>query len=117
MLRALGDLSEAELAARVMPGVALEPMLEALRGERRAVRVRLGGEERWIDAADAGLYRDALGAVPPGGLPEAFLEDVADALMRVVRRYARRTGRSLGRAARALRRRLRRGAGRARARG
>ena len=63
-------------------------MLEALRGERRAIRVRLGGEQRWIDAADAGLYRDALGAVPPGGLPEAFLEDVPDALMRVVRRYA-----------------------------
>ncbi len=88
MLRALGDLNESELAARVLPGVALEPMLEALRGERRGVRVRLGGEERWIDAADAGLYRDALGAVPPGGLPEAFLADVSDALLQVVRRYA-----------------------------
>jgi ATP-dependent helicase Lhr and Lhr-like helicase len=88
MLRALGDLNETELAARVMPGVALEPMLEALIGERRAIKVRLGGEQRWIDAADAGLYRDALGAVPPGGLPEVFLEDVPDALMRVARRYA-----------------------------
>ncbi len=88
MLRALGDLSEEELAARVLPGVALAPMLEALRGERRAVRVRLGGEDRWIDAGDAGLYRDALGAVPPGGLPETFLQDVPDALTRVVGRYA-----------------------------
>jgi ATP-dependent helicase Lhr and Lhr-like helicase len=88
MLRALGDLNETQLAARVMPGVALEPMLEALLGERRAIKIRLGGEQRWIDAADAGLYRDALGAVPPGGLPEAFLEDVTDALMRVARRYA-----------------------------
>ena len=87
MLRALGDLSAPELAARVMAGVALEPMLEALRGERRAIKVRLGGEERWIDAADAGLYRDALGAVPPGGLPDAFLADVPDALTQVVRRY------------------------------
>ena len=51
-----------------------------LRGERRAVRVRVAGEERWIDAADAGLYRDALGVAPPGGLPAAFLEDVPDAL-------------------------------------
>ena len=39
--------------------------------------VRVGGEQRWIAADDAGLYRDALGVVPPGGLPEAFLEDVA----------------------------------------
>ena len=88
MLRALGDLSEAELSARVVGGVGLEPMLEALRGERRAIKVRLGGEERWIDAGDAGMYRDALGAVPPGGLPDAFLTDVPDALTRVVTRFA-----------------------------
>ncbi|HET6868618.1 MAG TPA: DEAD/DEAH box helicase, partial [Solirubrobacteraceae bacterium] len=37
---------------------------------------------------DAGLYRDALGAAPPGGLPAAYLEDVPDALTRLVRRYA-----------------------------
>jgi ATP-dependent Lhr-like helicase len=88
MLRTLGDLSEAEIAARTVPGVAVAPMLAALRGERRAVSVRLGGEERWIAAADAGLYRDALGAVPPGGLPEAFLRPVPDALVAVVERYA-----------------------------
>ncbi len=52
------------------------------------MRVRIGGEERYIDAADAGLYRDALGAVAPGGLPEAFLADVPDALGRLLRRYA-----------------------------
>ena len=56
--------------------------------------VRLGGEQRWIDAADAGLYRDALGVVPPGGLPEAFLEDVPDALLRVGALRAPPTGRS-----------------------
>ena len=32
------------------------------------------GEERLIAAEDAGRYRDALGVMPPGGLPEAFLE-------------------------------------------
>ncbi len=69
-------------------GSTRDAMLEELRGERRAVAVRLAGEERWIDAADAGLYRDALGAAPPGGLPAAFLEDVPDALSRLVRRYA-----------------------------
>ena len=56
--------------------------------ERRVARVRINGEERWIDAADAGLYRDALGAAPPGGLPAVFLEDVPDALSRLLRRYA-----------------------------
>src|SRR6201996_8473892 len=62
-------------------------MLGDRRGERRAARVRINGEERWIDAADAGLYRDALGAAPAGGLPAVFLEDVPDALTRLLRRY------------------------------
>ncbi len=60
--------------------------------ERRAVKVRLGGEQRWIDAGDAGLYRDALGVVPPAGLPERFLEDVEGALEKLLRRYARTHG-------------------------
>ena len=72
----------------MVDGLDADAMLEELRRERRAVVVRLAGEERWIDAADAGLYRDALGAAPPGGLPAAFLEDVPDALSRLVRRYA-----------------------------
>jgi ATP-dependent Lhr-like helicase len=88
MLRSLGDLDVAEVGARVVEGVDPDAMLDALSRERRAVRVRVAGEERWIDATDAGLYRDALGVAPPGGLPEAFLEDVPDALLRVVRRYA-----------------------------
>src|SRR5205807_2584919 len=48
--------------------------------------------QRWIAAADADLYRDALGVVPPGGLPEAFLADVPDALVRLLRRYAQTHG-------------------------
>ena len=73
------------------------------------VRLRVGGEERWIAADDAGLYRDALGAVPPGGLPEAFLADVADALRKLIARYARTHGPfTTAELARALRRRSRR---------
>ena len=55
---------------------ATSAWLEQLRGERRAIELRVGGEKRWVAAEDAGLYRDALGAVPPCGLPEAFLADV-----------------------------------------
>ena len=88
VLRGVGDLTAAEAALRVVDGLEAAAMLTELRRERRAVVVRLAGEERWIDAADAGLYRDALGAAPPGGLPAAFLEDVPDALARLVRRYA-----------------------------
>jgi ATP-dependent Lhr-like helicase len=88
VLRSIGDLSEQETGARVVEGLDAARMLTELSDERRAIEIRLGGEQRWIDAADAGLYRDALGVVPPGGLPAAFLEDVPDALSRLVRRYA-----------------------------
>jgi ATP-dependent Lhr-like helicase len=88
VLRRVGDLSLAEASARVLEGLDAAAMLDDLRAERRAARVRVNGEERWIDAADAGLYRDALGAAPPGGLPAAFLEDVPDALTRLLVRFA-----------------------------
>jgi ATP-dependent helicase Lhr and Lhr-like helicase len=92
VLRRVGDLTEAEAPQRVHAGIDAAALLEQLASERRAVRVRLAGETRWIDAADAGLYRDALGVVPPGGLPEAFLADVPDALLRLLRRYAQTHG-------------------------
>jgi ATP-dependent Lhr-like helicase len=88
VLRELGDLTAGEAGLRVIDGVDAGAMLDELQRERRAIRVRVGGEERWIAALDAGLYRDALGAVPPGGLPAAFLEDVPDPLAQLLRRYA-----------------------------
>ncbi len=92
VLRRLGDLALDEVRARVVPGVDAEALLKVLVDERRAVVLRVGGEERWIAADDAGLYRDALGAVPPGGLPAAFLEAVEDPAQRLVARYARTHG-------------------------
>jgi ATP-dependent Lhr-like helicase len=91
-LRTLGDLSAAEATERVLEGLDAEEMLATLERERRAVRVRVGGEERHIAAADAGLYRDALGTAPPGGLPDAFTAEVPDALERLLRRYAATRG-------------------------
>ena len=92
VLRVVGDLTREELAERVLPDVSVDAMLEALSGDRRAVEMRIGGQDRWIASEDAGLYRDAFGAVPPGGLPAAFLDETADPFQRLVRRYARTHG-------------------------
>jgi len=92
VLRRVGDLARGEIAERVFPGVDAAALLEQLLGERRAVALRVGGEQRFIAADEAGLYRDALGAAPPGGLPVAFLAAVPDALGELVARYARTHG-------------------------
>jgi ATP-dependent helicase Lhr and Lhr-like helicase len=92
VLRAVGDLTADEAQARCLPAVGAARILGELEKDRRAVRMRIGGEERWIASEDAGLYRDALGAVPPGGLPAVFLEEVDDPLSRLARRYARTHG-------------------------
>src|SRR4051794_18452499 len=87
VLRRLGDLTSAEVLAR-----CTADLLGELEADRRAVRIRLAGEERWIASEDAGLYRDAFGVMIQGGLPAVFLEDVPDARSRIVRRYARTHG-------------------------
>jgi len=92
VLRAVGDLTVREAQERCFDAVSAKRMLGELEGERRAVAMRIGGEERYIASEDAGLYRDALGAVPPGGLAATFLEPVENPLERLVRRYARTHG-------------------------
>jgi len=87
LLRRLGDLTSEELAARSVHDFA-QPLLTA----RRAIEVRIGGEVRLIAADDAGRYRDALGVMPPPGLPDAFLEPVDDALGTLLGRWARTHG-------------------------
>ena len=89
ILRRLGDLSDDEVAERVAEGYSAQSMLSKLESERRAVKVRIAGEERWIAAEDGGLYRDALGVPVPSGLPDAFLETVAEPMETLLRRYAR----------------------------
>jgi ATP-dependent Lhr-like helicase len=107
LLLRLGDLAPHEVADRVAhrhasgndAGVGAADvqaystkLIESLVAERRAVRVRLSGEERVIAAEEAGRFRDALGVELPPGLPAAFLEPVPDALAEVVARYARTHG-------------------------
>ncbi len=92
ILRRLGDLTAAECQQRVAEGFSADSMLEKLERERRAARVRVAGEERWIASEDAALYRDSLGVPPPPGLPETFLAELPDAMAALVRRYARTHG-------------------------
>ena len=61
---------------------------ETLVRERRAYRFG----DALAAAEDAGRYRDALGIMPPSGLPEVFLEGGPDSLRQLVRRYARGRG-------------------------
>jgi ATP-dependent Lhr-like helicase len=92
LLRNLGDLTAEECEARVSTGYSAKSMLEKLVAERRVAKVRIAGEERYIAAEDAGLYRDALGVPEPPGLPETFLEEHPDAMRALVRRYGRTHG-------------------------
>jgi ATP-dependent Lhr-like helicase len=88
VLRQVGDLTTDEVTERVHEGVDASALLAELAKRRRAVSVRVAGGERWIDAADAGLFRDALGVVAPGGLPQAFLAEVPTAMVALLHRYA-----------------------------
>jgi ATP-dependent helicase Lhr and Lhr-like helicase len=82
-LRLRGDLREGEYD---------EGFAQTLLRERRALLVRVAGERRMIAVEDAGRYRDALGVMPPGGLPEVFLEGGGDSLEQLVVRFARGRG-------------------------
>jgi ATP-dependent helicase Lhr and Lhr-like helicase len=85
LLRVLGPLSTAEAVERG----ATPAWLAGLEESRRAIRVRVAGEERWAAVEDAGRLRDALGTPLPVGVPDAFLEPLRDPLGDVVARYAR----------------------------
>lgn len=93
LLRILGPLDAAEVAARLdTEGEALveaEQHLATLVDDRRAIRVTIGGVSRVAGIEDAGRLRDALGAALPVGIPNAFLEPLADPLGDLVARFAR----------------------------
>ena len=90
LLRHLGDLTPEEITLRCTedPG----PWLQELERARRAVRLRLCSETRWVAVEDVALYRDGLGVQPPSGLPGAFLEELPHPLESLLARYARTHG-------------------------
>jgi ATP-dependent Lhr-like helicase len=102
----LGDLTTDEIERRALtPSTTdagtprapidkqtVEGWIEALVRDRRIVRVRVAGEQRFVAVEDVARYRDALGVVLERGLPEAFLGATKDALMSLVARYARTHG-------------------------
>ena len=101
LLRMLGPLSEAEIAARLELPVGevstrepreLRELLELLDPLERANRIWRAGSERWAIIEDAARLRDALGTPLPIGIPAAFVEPVDDPLGDLVSRYARTHG-------------------------
>lgn len=117
LLRLLGPLTPEDVAARLEPAAgpgpaaglagalesepAVESMapvadatthLVALQRANRAIKVNIGGAERYAAVEDAARLRDALGVPLPMGVPLAFIEPVADPLGDLVSRYARTHG-------------------------
>ncbi len=91
LLRDLGPLGTDDVAIRSSESDALD-LLEELERARRVIRVHMAGDARWAAVEDAGRLRDALGVQPPQGVPQVFLEPVADPLGDVVGRFGRTHG-------------------------
>ncbi|MEY2470011.1 MAG: ATP-dependent helicase Lhr and Lhr-like helicase, partial [Actinomycetota bacterium] len=88
LLRRVGDLSIAELEQRSTETGLGDELVAA----KRALPVRVAGDDRLIAVEDAGRYRDGLGVALPVGVAEAFLAYTPDALLQLVRRWARTHG-------------------------
>jgi ATP-dependent helicase Lhr and Lhr-like helicase len=88
MLLSLGDLDEAEIAARSV-AVDAAAAVGALVAARRAILVRIAGDPRVIAVEDAARFRDALGVPLPVGIPESLLQPVRDPVGDLALRYAR----------------------------
>jgi ATP-dependent Lhr-like helicase len=95
LLRVLGAQPHQAILDRCVEGSTANDVsawLVDLESDRRLIRVRIGGEERWAAIEDSGRLRDALGVALPVGVPEAFLEPAPDPLGDLVARYARTHG-------------------------
>ncbi|MDQ0822816.1 ATP-dependent Lhr-like helicase [Arthrobacter sp. V4I6] len=88
------ELQSAEPAPEALEILVVDAAahLAALQRANRAIKVNVGGVERFAAVEDAARLRDALGVPLPLGVPLAFIEPVADPLGDLVSRYARTHG-------------------------
>ena len=91
-LEAVEDLEETPVAAPHGSVVDAGAHLAALQKANRALKVTIGGVERFAAIEDAARLRDAIGVPLPMGVPLAFIEPVHDPLGDLVSRYARTHG-------------------------
>ena len=91
LLLRLGDLSRAELRMRCVSEEIADSVAKLMRA-RRVLEVQVAEEKRVIAVEDAARYRDALGVPLPPGLPSAFLQEMPDATVDLLRRFARTHG-------------------------
>ncbi len=111
LLRVLGPLTSAEIAARSVASTSsasqtpggpaaspspasqipepVEGWLTALRASGRIFEARIGARQVWAGIEDAGRLRDALGVPLPQGVPDAFAAPTIDPLGDLLVRYAR----------------------------
>ena len=89
LLRRLGDLRTDEVEARCADDLDAAAALADLERSRRAIRIRIAGEERWIAVEDAARYRDAIGASPPAGVADTYLAPHEAPLDSLLIRWAR----------------------------
>ncbi|PFG42804.1 Lhr family ATP dependent helicase [Isoptericola jiangsuensis] len=94
VLRRTGPHPLGDLVARTVPerSADVPGWLTGLERDRRVLRFRRGGVERWAVVDDAGRLRDALGVELPAGLAEQVLDGGPDPLGDLVRRHARTHG-------------------------
>ena len=88
---AAGESATPAEAASATPAEAATHLV-ALQRANRAIKVNIGGTEKFAAVEDAARLRDALGVPLPMGVPLAFIEPVADPLGDLVSRYARTHG-------------------------
>jgi len=91
LLLRIGDLTRSELRLRCVTDEVADSMGKLMRA-RRVLELQVAGEKRLIAVEDAARYRDALGTPLPPGLPSAFLQEMPDAMVDLVRRFARTHG-------------------------
>ncbi len=92
LLRILGPLTLDEATERLEDGVDAASHMAELTRAARAFTVRIAGQEKIAAVEDAARLRDGLGIPLPMGIPQAFIEPVADPLGDLVSRFARTHG-------------------------